>query len=92
MNITTIQLFALLQDTVMHIKTGQHLAPNYGYLKNEVLSAFGYNKRASSIKLLACIGNVYIELQEDAKTFRDYVVKHGVLDKYNAEVDRLAKD
>ena len=59
MGISKIQLFVLLQDTVSHIRTGKHFARNYHHCKQEVLNAFGYDKRTPSIKLLVCIGHVY---------------------------------
>jgi len=92
MNISVIQLFVLLQDTVSHIQTGKHLTGNYHHVKQEVLNAFGYDKRTPSIKLLVCIGHVYIEVAKDQKTFEDYIVKKGLLDAYNEELDRIAVD
>ena len=92
MNINQIQLFVLLQDTVFHIKTGNHLAPNYHHVKQQVLSAFGYNKRTPSLKLLVCIGVVYCEVVDDRKTFQEYLEKFDLIKKYNQELDRIAVD
>lgn len=92
MNISKIQLFVLLQDTVCHIRTGKHLVPNYHHVKQEILKAFGYDKRTPSIKLLVCIGHVYIQVVGDVKTFQDYISKFGLVDAYNEELDRIAED
>jgi len=92
MNISKIQLFVLLQDTVCHLKTGNHLAGNYHYVKQQVLNAFGYDKRTPSLKLLVCIGHVYCEVVKDRKTFQDYITKNGLVDDYNKELDRIAVD
>lgn len=92
MKISEIQLFVLLQDTVSHIRTGKHLAGNYHHVKQEVLNAFGYDKRTPSLKLLVCIGHVYIEVLNDQKTFVEYIEKFDLVDAYNAELDRIAED
>lgn len=83
-----IQLFVLLQDTVSHIKMGMHLAPNYGYVKGEVLKMFG-KKRATSKQLLTYIGHVYIEVLDEREKFEEYVLKHGVADIYNEQLIKL---
>ena len=92
MGITKIQLFVLMQDTVTHIKTGKHIAGNYHHCKQQVLNAFGYDKRTPSLKLLVCIGHVYCELLNDQKTFADYLRKNDLIDEYNTELDRIATD
>ena len=92
MKISNIQLFVLLQDTVCHIRTGCHLAPNYHHVKQEVLKAFGYSKRTPSMKLLVCIGHVYIEILQDVETFHNYIIKFNLVDEYNAELDRTVED
>ena len=92
MNISVIQLFVLLQDTVSHIQTGNHLTNNYHHVKQEVLNAFGYDKRTPSLKLLVCIGHVYCEVVKDRETFESYISKFGLVDAYNTELDRIAED
>eukprot|EP01049_Picozoa_sp_SAG25_P003290 SAG25_NODE_188_length_12354_cov_23.716116_12_plen_93_part_00 len=92
MGITEIQLFVLLQDTVSHIRTGKHITGNYHHCKQEVLNAFGYDKRTPSIKLLVCIGHVYLSVLEDQKTFSNYIRKFDLIDAYNNELDRIAQD
>ncbi len=92
MNITELQLFVLLQDTVTHIRTGHHLAPNYHHVKQEVLNAFGFPKNTPSIKLLVCIGHVYVEVVKDRKKFEDYINKYKLVEAYNNELDRIATD
>jgi hypothetical protein len=86
-----LQLFVLLQDTVAHIKHGSHLAPNYGYVKGQVLNMFG-KKRATSKQLLVYIGHVYIEVLEDRQQFEDYVIKWGVADIYDEELIKMTPD
>jgi hypothetical protein len=92
MNISKFQLFVLLQDTVCHIRTGNHLTGNYHHVKKEVLNAFGYPKNTPSLKLLVCIGHVYIEVLNDTKTFVEYLEKFDLIDAYNDELDRIAVD
>ena len=89
MDISKIQLFVLLQDTVCHLKTGHHLAGNYHHVKQQVLGAFGYDKRTPSLKLLVCIGHVYCEVVNDRKTFQDYITKNGLIEDYNNEIERI---
>jgi hypothetical protein len=83
-----LQLFVLLQDTVAHIKNGHHLAPNYGYVKGEVLKMFG-KKRATSKELIAYIGHVYIEVLNDRKKFEDYITKWDLVEVYNEQLLKL---
>lgn len=59
MEFNQLQMTALLHDTTAHIKFGSHMAPNYQTVKKQVLSAFGM-KKASSIELLVCLGELYI--------------------------------
>jgi hypothetical protein len=92
MNISKIQLFVLLQDTVCHLKTGNHLARNYHHVKQQILSAFNYPKNTPSLKLLVCIGHVYCEVVNDRETFQEYISKNGLIEKYNTELDRIATD
>ena len=92
MNISKIHLFVLLQDTAYHIRTGKHKTRNYHHVKQEVLNAFGYDKRTSSVKLLVCIGHVYIEVLKDQKTFQEYIIKYNLIDTYNEELERLTTD
>jgi len=92
MNISNIQLFVLMQDTVCHLRTGKHLTSNYKHCKNEVVKAFG-KKKASSITLLVYIGHIYMTCLEDTKTFSDYLKKYpNLTDQYNIELDRIAED
>lgn len=83
-----LQLFVLLQDTVAHIRTGKHIAPNYHGCKQKVLGSFGI-KKASSVTLLALIGHMYMSVLEDRETFEEYVLKHDLVETYNIELERL---
>jgi len=90
--INKLQLFALLQDTVTHIKFGQHLAPNFRSVKQSVLAMFGASKRTSSRDLLAYIGHLYIQELKQPKKFTSYIEKHNLTDVYNKAVNKLAQD
>ena len=85
-----IQLFVLLQDTVMHIKQGVHLAPNYHWAKGEVLRMHGVtNKRTSSKKLLVYIGGVYDQVLNKRQKFEDYIEKFDLSEVHDDTLDKI---
>ncbi len=93
---TKIQLFILLQDTIMHITNGLHLSGNYHHVKSAVIDMFeGYRgqKRLPSKKLLVLIGEVYSHYgwQEE---FNDYMFKceerhQGLCEMYDDMADKM---
>lgn len=59
MYVNQLQLKALLLDTIMHIKHGTHLAPNYTNVKSIVCDAMGISRKTTSKKLLNALGHIY---------------------------------
>jgi hypothetical protein len=56
-----LQLKALLLDTIMHIKHGSHLHPNYKVAKQTLCEIMGVSFKTTSKTLLIYIGGVYAE-------------------------------
>jgi len=76
--INKITLKALLLDTITHLKTGEHLAPNYKTTKKEVCLMLGQKTNISSKQLLNGIGLIY----KDNKIETEF---WNVIDKFEAE-------
>jgi len=70
-----LALKALMLDTIMHIKHGHHLAPNYQYMKHQVCDAMGVSRKCTSKTLLEAIKSIY----EQA----------GLIDDYNKSAARF---
>lgn len=85
--ISKIQLFLLLQDTVTHIKFKRHLASNYGHVKNQVISLFG-RKKATSLETLVYIGEIYTRsgIEEE---FNNYLIKFNMVDTFNDQLNKM---
>ena len=61
MEINKLTLKALLLDTIVFLKTGKHLAPNYKQAKNTLCDMIQQNRNINSKHLLKCIGIIYAE-------------------------------
>jgi hypothetical protein len=73
--INRLALKALMLDTIMVIKHGSHLAPNYKHMKNVVCDVTGVSRRCTSKTLLQAIKSIY----EQA----------GLIDEYNKTAERM---
>jgi hypothetical protein len=76
--INTLSLKALLLDTITHLKTGEHLAPNFKITKKELCIQLGQKPNISSKQLLNGIGLVYKDNDKEAEFW-------AVIDKFKAE-------
>jgi hypothetical protein len=59
--INKLALKALLLDTIVHLKHGHHLAPNYHYMKHTVCELTGVSKKCTSKTLLKSIEHIYTQ-------------------------------
>jgi hypothetical protein len=75
--INTLSLKALLLDTITHLKTGEHLAPNFKATKKELCIQLGQKTNISSKQLLNGIGLVYRDNKKEPEFW-------AVIDKFNA--------
>ena len=75
-----IQLFALMQNQVLEIKTGMKLARNVVGFRASFKRMVGLAKNASNLMVLQEIGRVYKE-NEIGDEFNEYMIKHEMTSK-----------
>ena len=75
-----IQLFALMQNQVLEIKTGMKLARNVVAFRRMFKSMVGLAKNASNVAVLQEVGRVYKE-NGIADKFNEYIIKHEMTSK-----------
>ena len=76
--VNKLSLKALLLDTITHLKTGEHLAPNYKIIKREVCLLLGQKTNISSKQLLNGIGLIYRDNKIESEFW-------STIDKFKAE-------
>lgn len=74
-----LQLFMLMQNQVMEIKTGMKLTRVVTQVKVAFKGMVGLPKRASNLQVLQHIGYVYQD-NGIGKEFNDYMTKRGMLE------------
>jgi hypothetical protein len=77
-SVNRLSLKALLLDTITHLKTGEHLAPNYKVTKSALCKQLGQKLNISSKQLLNGIGLVYKDNKIESEFW-------AVIDKFDAE-------
>lgn len=76
--INTLTLKALLLDTITHLKTGQHLNPQYKTAKVQLCKQLGQKTNINSSQLLNGIGLVYKDNNIESDFWK-------VIDKFDAQ-------
>lgn len=72
-----LTLKALLLDTIIFLKFGRHIAPNYKVAKQTLCKLAGQPKNLSAKQLLTLLGLVYKDNKLEAE-FWQIVDKYGV--------------
>lgn len=81
----SIQLFALMQNQVMELRTGMALARNVRQFRIYFKGLVGLPKNASHRAVLQEIGRVYYE-NGASEVFNDYMVKFNMVDDHGIEL------
>lgn len=75
--INSIQIKALLMDTITFLKFGRHLSSNYVTVKKELCNIAGQKNNISANQLLNLIGLVYRDNNKESEFWQ-------IIDKFNA--------
>jgi hypothetical protein len=76
-----IQLFALMQNQVLEIRTGMRLARNVVSFRRMFKDMVGLGRNASNVAVLQEIGRVYAE-NEIGEEFNEYMNKFNMVEEH----------